>query len=179
MSANLAASRPDLVRALVLVNSAGPVRDDEPPEAPPGPPRRPPPALLVTVGVALLMAYLERNVGPILLRCYPAAPDRADAWLAGEIERAAADPGALQVFASVAYLPPPRSLNALVAQFGGPTLILNGARDPLNDAAERGRRLAALCPNASLQLLDAGHCPHDETEEFNEGLRTFLASLSA
>jgi pimeloyl-ACP methyl ester carboxylesterase len=124
------------------------------------------------------MFYLERNVPSILRKCYPQAPERADTWLASEIERAAADPGAAQVFGSVFYLPPPPTLTALVRRFGGPTLICNGALDPLNDARARGELLASLCPTAQLRLLSAGHCPHDESPaEFGNALRCFLQDI--
>ncbi len=72
-----------------------------------------------------LFAFLEGSVERQLKRLYPIRPDRADAWLSGEIARAATDPGALGVFRSVFYLPRPRPLSYLVGQvFGGPTLVL-------------------------------------------------------
>ncbi len=87
-----------------------------------------------------------------LKRLYPVRPDRADAWLAGEIARAASDPGALGVFRSVFYLPRPRPLSYLVGQvFGGPTLVLQGAKDPLNDAVGRATLLEELCPNVRVR----------------------------
>jgi hypothetical protein len=45
-----------------------------------------------------LFAFLEGNVTNQLRRVYPVRPERADAWLGGEIARAARDPGALGVF---------------------------------------------------------------------------------
>lgn len=109
---------------------------------------------------------------------YPAAPARADAWLAAEILRASTDPGALGVFRSVFFLPPPRALNWLVAEaFGGPLLVLQGARDPLNDARGRAAALGRLCPRARVVLLDAGHCPMDEAPEaVNAALTEFVLS---
>jgi len=177
MSASLACDYPGLVTGLVLLNSAGPIRDDDgdAPDAPPAA-RRTLPALVVNALTAGLLFYLERSVAATLKRCYPVCPDKADAWLAGEIERAAADSGAAAVFASAFYLPPPRSLNRLVSGFGGPTLVLNGALDPLNDAAARARSLGERCTNARVQLLQAGHCPHDEVPELvNDAIRAFLA----
>jgi len=103
-------------------------------------------------------------------------PSRADAWLAGEIYRAAGDPGALGVFRSVFYLPRPRALNYLITEgFGGPTLVLQGAKDPLNDAVGRAKEMGRLCPNARILYLDAGHCPHDETPgEVNAAVEEFV-----
>ena len=178
MSANLACDYAHLVAGLVLLNSAGPIRD----ESEPSPARGTPPALVVNTLTALLLAYLERTVATTLRRCYPAQPDNADSWLAREIERASADDGAFSVFASVFYLPPPRALNALVNSFGKPTLILNGALDPLNDASKRARDLAARCNprNVSMTLLQAGHCPHDEAPaDVNAALMEFIGKATA
>lgn len=79
------------------------------------------------------------------------------------------------MFGAVFYLPPPRALNYMVASlWRGPTLVLQGVLDPLNDAAGRAQQLKELCPNVQLQLLQAGHCPHDEVpEQVNEGLLVF------
>lgn len=44
-------------------------------------------------------------------------------------------------------------------------LALQGGLDPLNDAKGRTRDLAALCPDAMVNVIDAGHCPHDEQPE--------------
>lgn len=181
MAANLAGTSPELVAALVLVNSAGPLTDGasaadvlvEPP------PRAPPPRLLVSAFTAALLYYLERNIPATLKRCYPTAPERADDAISAEIFRAACDGGAAAVFGSVFYLPKPPALNALVAAFGKRTLVLQGALDPLNDAKKRAADLARLCPgNASVTLLQAGHCPHDELPaEWNAAVAQLLAEL--
>jgi hypothetical protein len=79
------------------------------------------------------------------------------------------------VFGAVFYLPPPRALNYMVSSlWRGPTLVLQGVLDPLNDAAGRAAQLKELCPNVQLLLLQAGHCPHDEVpEQVNAGLLDF------
>lgn len=181
MAANLAGSRPELVRALVLVNSAGPLTEGATAAdvALVPPPRAPPPRFLVAAFTTVLLAYLERNIEATLRRCYPSAPERADAQIGDAIYRAACDEGAAAVFASVAYLPKPPALNALVAAFGGRTLVLQGALDPLNDARGRAAQLARLCPaNASVTLLQAGHCPHDELpDEWNAAVAKLLSEL--
>lgn len=72
-----------------------------------------------------LFGLLKGNVKRQLKQLYPSAPERADAWLAAEIVRAATDPGSKGVFTSVFYLEPPRPLNYLVTdKFGGPVLVL-------------------------------------------------------
>lgn len=81
---------------------------------------------------------------------------------------------------SVFYLPKPRPLNHLVADlYRGPTLVLQGARDPLNDAVARANLICATCSNAELRLLEAGHCPHDERPDlFNSELFGFVRTCS-
>ena len=80
---------------------------------------------------------------------------------------------------SVFYLPAPLPLNHLVAElYGGPVLVLQGARDPLNDAPVRATALAAACSNVRVHLLDGGHCPHDEVPAaFNEALQGFMREV--
>jgi pimeloyl-ACP methyl ester carboxylesterase len=176
MCASLAGDQPELVEGLVLLNSAGPIAVQVPPNA--APPK--PLPLLVNGLTLLLLSYLRGAVPSFLRRCYPVAPHRADEWLIGEIQRGGADSGSDAVFASVFYLPRPRPLDALIASFGKPVLVLNGALDPLdNNAGKRGLQLQELCSNVRTVLLQAGHCVHDEVPEVvNAELRSFLASLT-
>ena len=80
---------------------------------------------------------------------------------------------------SVFYLPPPLPLNHLVADmYGGPVLVLQGAKDPLNDAMARAAALGAACSNVRVQLIDGGHCPHDEVPAvFNEAVMRFMQEV--
>lgn len=178
IAASMAADSPGAVAALVLVNSAGLLKEGyAPPEIPPAPPS---PPLFIVEGVSrALFAFLQGDVTNQLRRVYPVVPSRADPWLGQEISRASSDPGALGVFRSVFYLPKPRALNYLVTEaFGGPALVLQGAKDPLNDAKGRANELERLCSNAKVVLLDAGHCPHDEVpEQFNARLGEFLMEV--
>lgn len=175
ISTSAAADYPGFVDGLVLVNSAGPVVEGY--CLPVVPTQKSAPPQFIVQGISnALFSFLEGDIGKQLKRMYPVAPQRADAWLTDEIGRAAADPGALGVFRSVFYLPPPRALNYLVAEvFKKPTLVLQGAKDPLNDAPKRASEIARLCANARVVLLDAGHCPHDERpEEVNAALEEFV-----
>ena len=175
IAASVAADYPKTVAAVVLVNSAGLLKEGyRPPETPPAAPS---PPLFIVEGVSrALFAFLQGDITNQLRRVYPVVPDRADTWLGQEIGRASADPGALGVFRSVFYLPKPRALNYLVSEaFRGPVLVLQGAKDPLNDAVGRAKEIERLCRNAQVVMLDAGHCPHDEKpEEFNEKFAAFL-----
>ena len=177
ITASMAADHPGTVTALILVNSAGLLQEQY--TLPTGPPVVPSPPLFVVNGVSrALFAFLQGDVMKQLRRVYPVAPQRVDAWLGNEISRASFDPGALGVFRSVFYLPKPRALNYLVGEvFKGPTLCLQGAKDPLNDAVGRAKELHRLCENVKVVMLDAGHCPHDEVPaEFNIRFVEFLKS---
>eukprot|EP00884_Botryococcus_braunii_P015481 jgi/Botrbrau1/2616/Bobra.145_1s0036.1 len=176
ISASLAADYSNLVQGLVLVNTAGQIREDYVAEMAPALPQAGPPGFVADLVSRGLFLYLERSIAPTLTKIYAVDPANADEWLAEEIFRAACDPGALGVFRSVFYLPKPRPLNYLVSQlYRGPTLVLQGARDPLNDAVGRANLICGCCPNAQLRLLEAGHCPHDERPDlFNTELLSFV-----
>ncbi|PRW33974.1 deoxyribodipyrimidine photolyase isoform A [Chlorella sorokiniana] len=199
ISASMAGDYPGLVEGLVLLNSAGKIEAGYRPPAVPPPVSAPPPFVVDAVSRGLfaflegdvtnqhdviigscstsgLFAFLEGDVTNQLRRVYPVRPERADEWLGGEIARAARDPGALGVFRSVFYLPKPRALNWLVATaFGKPTLVLQGVKDPLNNAPVRAEELGRSCPNAEVVKLDAGHCPHDEVpDQFNSQILRFI-----
>lgn len=181
ISANMAADNVDLVKGLALLNSAGPIEPGFTLEQwrQAAAAKKPPPALVVKAVSQLLFLYLELTIKSTLKRLYPTNPAAADEWLADEIYRAACDGGALAVFRAGAYLPPPRALNFLVKDvFRGPTVVLQGVLDPLNDARGRAEQLGRLCPdNVSVVLLNASHCPHDEAPQLvNKGLLDFIAA---
>uniref|UniRef100_A0A7S3UFW6 Photolyase/cryptochrome alpha/beta domain-containing protein n=1 Tax=Picocystis salinarum TaxID=88271 RepID=A0A7S3UFW6_9CHLO len=176
ISAQLAAECPEAITGLVLINTAGKIGGEVEPST-----TKPAPKDLVVVPSSLtLLWYLERNIEKTLKRCYPQRPDNADAWLAEEIYRAACDPGSLRVFSSAFYLPPPVPLNVLVRdRYAGPTLVLQGVNDPLNDAKDRAAQLEKLCHNVEVKRLEAGHCPHDEVpEEVNSALIEWMHRIS-
>ncbi|KAG1659816.1 hypothetical protein FOA52_002153 [Chlamydomonas sp. UWO 241] len=180
ISASMAADYPQLVSGLVLVNTAGKIDTafdlvewQRQCDAKTAPPR-----WLVALASRGLFWYLESSIPGLLKKLYPINPARADAWLGDEIFRAACDAGAIEVFQSVFYLPPPRALDHLVRdKFKGPTLVLQGVLDPLNDARKRAAEIKAACPdNVAVVLVEAGHCPHDEQPgPVNDALLAFLA----
>ena len=48
-------------------------------------------------------------------------------------------------------------------------------QDPLSNAVARAKELEAACQNVRVQMLDAGHCPHDEVPHIvNDGLLSFM-----
>eukprot|EP00798_Chlamydomonas_sp_ICE-L_P012205 gene12205-15333_t len=166
IGSSMLADYPSLGRGLVLLNSAGPVNAsfdmDDYNKAVLA--KKPPPEFVVQLVSRGLFVSLALGVERTLKWLYPTAPHRADEWLAAEISRAAADPGSLEVFQSAFYLPPPRALNYLVQKFwSGPTLVLQGILDPLNDARGRaGDMKTILSSGVTVVLLEAGHCPMDE-----------------
>lgn len=95
--------------------------------------------------------------------------------------RAACDSRSADVFASVFYLPKPRALNYLITElWRGPTGVVQGVLDPLNDAKSRADQLKSICAPVGLRAweLQAGHCPHDEVPvEFNRALIEFVEEL--
>lgn len=83
------------------------------------------------------------------------------------------------MFASVFYLPKPRPLNYLINNlYKGPTAVVQGVLDPLNDAKARADLLAAECPGLRVWEINAGHCPHDEQPAaVNAALLEFVESM--
>lgn len=48
-------------------------------------------------------------------------------------------------------------------------------QDPLSNAVARAKELEAACSNVRVQMLDAGHCPHDEVPQIvNDALLSFM-----
>ena len=182
ISALAASQCREMVDGLVLVNTAGRLvaegedagKDTEyPKKVDAGSKRKV--NLGAEVASRALFAYLQRAVPGILSKAYPVVPSRADAALVDEITRASGDPGAFDVFKSVFYLPTPKTLNSLIDSFGKDVLVFQGAKDPLNDAEGRAKKMKALCGNVQVVLVDAGHCPHDEVpEEFNRAFHAFV-----
>ncbi|KAH8048295.1 hypothetical protein JL722_12524 [Aureococcus anophagefferens] len=102
----------------------------------------------------------------LLVKYYDNNPANADDALVAAISRDALDPGAANVIGSGAKLPPQRSLNEDFAACG-PILVPQGAYDGVTgpDLARSARDLETIRPGIDVTLLDAGHCPHDETPD--------------
>ena len=53
-------------------------------------------------------------------------------------------------------------------------------QDPLSNAVARAQGLKEACTNVEVQMLDAGHCPHDEVPQLvNEGLLSFMSKVTS
>lgn len=111
------------------------------------------------------------QVAKLVRSYYPARPAAADQLLVDAIVRDGSDPGAPNVIASGQKLPPQRPLNEVLSAqhgFGGPVLVPQGKDDPLSGAErsqKRAAQLGRLRSGVTVQLLDAGHCPHDEVAD--------------
>ena len=171
------AANSDKVAGLVLCNSAGVILDD----AKPGqldvkaetlrgdlePYGGPPQVALDAFGEAVI-AGLWPKIPELLVKYYDNNPANADDALVAAISRDALDPGAANVIGSGAKLPPQRSLNEDFAAYRGPILVPQGAHDGVTGpdlARKRARDLETIRPGIDVTLLDAGHCPHDETPD--------------
>jgi len=194
ISAFTSAKNPNLVKGLILINTAGRLVEDtkelpfqiDPVAEEPGKEESWADGLqkqvVAELGSRLIFAYLEKSVPDLLKKAYPQFPDRADEQLAREIERASTDPGAFDVFKSVFYLPPPVPLSTLLQEYGGPKMVFQGVNDPLNDARGRAEQMRRLVGEEELrvELVEAGHCPHDEVPElFNAAVDAFFESSIA
>ena len=191
ISAYTSAKNPDLVKGLILVNTAGRLNVNREAELPKfvqdaaqqakeeesqfeGIKK----AVVAEVGSRVIFAYLGKSVPDLLKKAYPIRSTRADEKLSKEIERASADPGAFDVFKSVFYLGVPTPLSSLLEEIKCPTMVFQGTLDPLNDARGRAKQIKDLFPDVELELVEAGHCPHDEVPDaFNNAVDKFYASM--
>jgi pimeloyl-ACP methyl ester carboxylesterase len=168
---------------VVLLNAAGPFREEQQPEAENwgAIARR-------TVGGALLRSpVLQRLLFENLRR--PSTIRRTleqvyvdrrhvDDDLVEAIRRPSLDPGAFGVFRTVFDIPSGEPLDGLFEQLQAPLLLLWGRRDPWIDAENRMRRFRAKVPPGTHDVvLEAGHCPHDEVpDQVNRELLNWLAA---
>jgi pimeloyl-ACP methyl ester carboxylesterase len=161
----LAATRPDRVTALVLVDAAS-ARTPVP---------WPVAVLRTPVLGELALALTTRTTVKIGLRrrVYARASNVTreavdDAWLPLRI------PGTRRA-ALKAIRTDPRRFLGLEARVSVPTLVVWGEEDRMIPVAE-GRRLAGAIPNARLAVIaDAGHMPQrEQPERFAAAVREFL-----
>jgi pimeloyl-ACP methyl ester carboxylesterase len=145
-AARLALRRPELVKALVLIDSGGFVGA--------------PPQVRAFCRLMARPGFLKA-VYPAFARRYMRARTDADrAALATGIATTRADPG-LRAVAGLwrSFAAPEHDLRAAAPQIAAPTLILHGRRDPVIPL-RTARATAAAIPGAELHVLDTGHVPH-------------------
>jgi pimeloyl-ACP methyl ester carboxylesterase len=108
------------------------------------------------------------QIRKVLLQVYK-DPTAVTDRLVEEIYRPAFDQGALWVFGAVFKSPPGRKLDLLLQALNRPLLLIWGAADPWMTSA-KAHQFLDHAPTATLELVDAGHCPHDERPEVVNGL---------
>ena len=152
---------------VVLLNAAGPFRQDQ------QPPRGWGAIARRTIGGALLKspvlqrllfenmrrpATVRRNLNQVYV-------DRTnvDEELVQAILAPSRDPGAFGVFRTVFDIPSGEPLDDLFTQLRCPLLLVWGIRDPWINAPGRRAAFQQHAPAATSEVvLEAGHCPHDE-----------------
>ncbi|KAL0891016.1 hypothetical protein Bca101_014999 [Brassica carinata] len=166
---------PDLVKSVVLVNSAGNVIPGYSP-LPVSTERRVP--FGAQLGARLLVLFLRFNVKKLLKDCYPVKPERADEFLVTEMLRASQDPGVVMVLESIFGFDLSLPLNYLLKGFEEKTLIIQGMKDPISDPQKKVALLREFCPAMEIKKVNAGHCPHDEIpEEVNHIICEWIATV--
>jgi pimeloyl-ACP methyl ester carboxylesterase len=167
---------PEWTQGLILLNCAGPFSTDPAVQHPawqqimgtftrnlfklPG--------VIEAVSFVLFMRTRNRDrIREILLKVYK-DPVAVTDQLIEDIYRPAFDEGAFDVFAAVFKQPPGRKLDELLQTLQRPLLLLWGNADPWMTAT-KAQRFQQFYPKATLEWVDAGHCPHDERPEVGNG----------
>lgn len=142
-AARLAATRPDRVEALVLVNSGGFTKMN---------------AVSRSFCAAMGARRINRLVMPLFIRSYMRSQSDNDRLVANRaLARARSDEGSRTAAALWrSFAGPGHDLTGIAGRIAAPTLIAWGARDtaiPLRD----GELAARLIPTARLETLPTGH----------------------
>jgi pimeloyl-ACP methyl ester carboxylesterase len=178
---------PVWTQGLILLNCAGPFSED--PMV-----RRPAwqtlmgnltrnlfkvPGVIEAISFVLFTRTRNRDrIREILLKVYK-DPTTVTDELIEDIYRPAFDKGALDVFSAVFKQPPGRKLDELFQALHRPLLLLWGNADPWMTVA-KAERCLALYPEATLEWVDAGHCPHDERpQEVNAAVDRWIKKALA
>ncbi len=179
----VAAQYPEVVKGLILINTAGPFSDPQPVTKP-----NPIKAwlgqltrsiLLQPWGSYLLFQYLRQPsmIRQTLKKVYW-NQEAVTEELIQDIYRPSCDRGAAGVFASVFKNPQGEKNDVLLQQLKCPLLMLWGEKDPWMDSHTRGAKFRQYYPNLTEYYLEAGHCPHDEIpKEVNQIISNWVNSL--
>jgi pimeloyl-ACP methyl ester carboxylesterase len=173
----LAATYPDAVKGVILLNSAGPFEESPTVSKPINPLQNIVRSLLLTPWASFILFQFSRRrqtIRKTLKKVYlnsDAVSDR----LVEEIYRPSCDRGAVKVFASVFKAPKGEPVNVLLGNCCCPLLLLWGEGDPWMNTQERGRKFRQYYNDLTEYYLQAGHCPHDEIpEEVNELISNWI-----
>jgi len=182
---SVAAQYPEDAAGLVLFNSAGPFSDAQP--APKKDPIREvfgnfvqslfqqPWASYLVFQYTRQRSVVRQTLQKVYLDQTAITDDLVD-----DILRAASDPGAAEVFASVFKTPQGEKVDVLLGRLQCPLLLLWGEHDPWMNARSRSVKFRQHYPQLTEHFLNAGHCPHDEVpEQVNTLLRDWVNAISA
>ncbi len=116
-----------------------------------------------------------------LLRKVYVDPTNVDEALVDSIRRPAMDPGAFAVFSNILNMPAHPPVDEWFSQLRAPLLLCWGRHDPWINPIPRLALFRQAAPEgAKEEIMDAGHCPHDEQpKHFNRILLQWLNSLEA
>ncbi|MEB3309738.1 MAG: alpha/beta fold hydrolase [Snowella sp.] len=175
-SLSVASYHPDLVKGVVLLNSAGPFSDTVASNK-----TNPVQIFLRNLLLQPWASYLlfqyvrnRKNIRKTLEKVYLDKSAITD-QLVEEIYRPSCDAGAPQVFASVFKTPQGDTVDSLLASMQCPLLMLWGEGDPWMKARDRGAKFKQYYQNITEYYLNAGHCPHDEIpEQINQLIRGWM-----
>lgn len=162
---------PDWVRGLILLNCAGPFSDDQVArdrwQQQVAQLQRQILQLPFVIDIASWLLFNQMRqrsqIRKVLLKVYQ-DPTAVTDRLVEEIYRPALDQGALGVFRAVFKSPPGRKLDHLLQTLQRPLLLLWGAADPWMTTS-KAEQFRHHYPQAAVEFVDAGHCPHDERPE--------------
>ncbi|HEY9748519.1 MAG TPA: alpha/beta fold hydrolase [Allocoleopsis sp.] len=182
---SVAAQYPEDAAGLVLFNSAGPFSDAQP--APKKDPIREvfgnfvqslfqqPWASYLVFQYTRQRSVVRQTLQKVYLDQTAITDDLVD-----DILRAASDPGAVEVFASVFKTPQGEKVDVLLGRLQCPLLLLWGEHDPWMNARARSVKFRQHYPQLTEHFLNAGHCPHDEVpDQVNALLRDWVNAISA
>ncbi|MEW5306452.1 MAG: hypothetical protein WDW36_008915 [Sanguina aurantia] len=179
------AEHPEQIRAVALVNGAGPFASAEPAV-------EPVPTLFedlkknvytfgkkLVLRVAFERAKQPQQIKEVLSLVY-VNKGQLDADLVASIVNPALDPQASEVFFLVNNsTKPPVTVNTLLSKLRVPLLLLWGDLDPWI-VPERALKIKALYPSAVKVGLASGHCPQDDSPlEANSALIGWLDGLKS
>ncbi|KAL5207994.1 hypothetical protein ABZP36_032429 [Zizania latifolia] len=188
---------PELVRGVVLLNSAGQFGDPNRPTESPAAAAEDEPESAVTrlivrpikeafqrvvFGFLFWQAKQPARVEKVLKSVYKDATN-VDDYLIGSITAPAADPNAGKVYYRLMSRfmenQSQYTLDRLLSKLSCPLLLLWGDLDPWVGPA-KAAQIKEFYQDSTVVNLQAGHCPHDEAPgQFNKALLEWLASLEA
>lgn len=185
---HVAATRPDLVRGLVLVNSAGRFAEENN-KASMAEPVEELTALTkvrdwvqgavqrAVLSLTFLWTKRPARVKQVLEAVY-SNRDRIDQSLVDSIIEPALHENAMDTFIKVVgQTRTQTTVNELLGRLKVPTLLLWGMKDPWI-RPDKAEYIRTLYPQAEFYPLDAGHCPQDDSpEEFVDALMQWMQKL--